>query len=178
MAIVERRGIDINVVRPECVPAHLVTPREMEVVQCLADGYLHREIGQLMGIAVKTVEKHGRDIRLIGMSKYENAMKDEYPHQKRITILSLIQDGIVNGYLTHKPPEEPIIPLSLREDEVLGLVSQGMTYGEIAQNLWLSVKTIQAYMEHIGIKLGTRNYYHTVARATYLKLHGMWPTSK
>jgi DNA-binding NarL/FixJ family response regulator len=44
-------------------PAHdadldSLTPREREVLQHIARGYLYKEIGQRLGISVKTVEAH------------------------------------------------------------------------------------------------------------------------
>jgi DNA-binding NarL/FixJ family response regulator len=35
-----------------------LTPREQEVIQHIARGYLYKEIGQRLGISVKTVEAH------------------------------------------------------------------------------------------------------------------------
>ena len=35
-----------------------LTPREREVLQHIARGYLYKEIGQRLGISVKTVEAH------------------------------------------------------------------------------------------------------------------------
>jgi|GEM_PF-2147281 len=45
-------------------------------------------------------------------------------------------------------------PLSAREIEVLGLVSQGCTNREIAMRLFISPATVKTHMEHILTKLG------------------------
>jgi len=50
--------------------------------------------------------------------------------------------------------EEPWRPLTAREFEIAGLVSEGLTNGEIADRLGLSPKTISAHVEHILAKLG------------------------
>ncbi len=39
-----------------------VTPREREVLKLIAEGYLNKEIGELLNISVKTVEKHRANI--------------------------------------------------------------------------------------------------------------------
>ncbi len=39
-------------------PAEILTPRESEVVKLVAEGHTSREIGQLLHIAEKTVERH------------------------------------------------------------------------------------------------------------------------
>ncbi len=44
--------------------------------------------------------------------------------------------------------------LSPREREILGLIAQGLTSGEIAEKLFLSPHTIQSHRDHIMAKLG------------------------
>jgi len=44
--------------------------------------------------------------------------------------------------------------LSPREKEILGLLMQGKSYQQIAQQLGLSVKTVESYRSHISTKLG------------------------
>ena len=46
--------------------------------------------------------------------------------------------------------------LSPREQEILGLVRQGLTNAEIAQTLFVSVSTVKAHMRHIFEKLDVR----------------------
>ena len=43
---------------PRDVELDQLTPREREVIQHIARGYLYKEIGQRLGISVKTVEAH------------------------------------------------------------------------------------------------------------------------
>jgi DNA-binding CsgD family transcriptional regulator len=50
--------------------------------------------------------------------------------------------------------EEPWRPLTAREFEIARLVSEGLTNGEIADQLGLSPKTVSAHVEHILAKLG------------------------
>jgi DNA-binding CsgD family transcriptional regulator len=49
---------------------------------------------------------------------------------------------------------EPWHPLSTREFEVARLVAQGKTNGEIAEELFVSPKTVSAHIEHMLAKLG------------------------
>ncbi|HRQ41602.1 MAG TPA: response regulator transcription factor [Chloroflexota bacterium] len=51
-------------------------------------------------------------------------------------------------------PQRPPESLTDREIEVLGLLAQGLTNKDIAQRLFLSVRTIEAHLRHIYSKLG------------------------
>ena len=44
--------------------------------------------------------------------------------------------------------------LSRREMEVAGLVAEGLTNGEIAERLVLSVRTIESHLDHVYSRLG------------------------
>jgi DNA-binding NarL/FixJ family response regulator len=47
--------------------------------------------------------------------------------------------------------------LSTREHEVLALIALGMTNGEIASELFLSIDTVKTYVRRLYTKLGVRN---------------------
>ena len=59
--------------------------------------------------------------------------------------------GMTKG--NHKPGKTPIDLLSDRELEVFGLIGQGMGPSQIAEQLHLSVKTIETHREKIKKKL-------------------------
>ncbi len=50
-------------------------------------------------------------------------------------------------------PKQAVDPLTEREHEVLGLLAQGLTNKDIAQTLFLSVRTVEAHLGHIYTKL-------------------------
>jgi NarL family two-component system response regulator LiaR len=58
-----------------------------------------------------------------------------------------------------QPPDRPgtADPLSAREEEVLRLVAQGITDGEIAQRLVISVRTVNKHISNILAKLHLAN---------------------
>jgi DNA-binding NarL/FixJ family response regulator len=55
--------------------------------------------------------------------------------------------------------------LSLRENEVLKLVAKGYTYREIAEKLFISVKTVQNHVQNILTKLQLRKRYELMRYA-------------
>ena len=67
-----------------------------------------------------------------------------------------------------QPKSEPTLQtLSEREDEVLALVSQGMTNAQIADRMMLSENTVKFHLQNIYQKLGVSN--RTEAAATYFQ---------
>lgn len=55
--------------------------------------------------------------------------------------------------------------LTPRERQVLGLVAQGRTGGEIAQGLFISAKTVSVHVSNILAKLGARGRAEAAALA-------------
>ena len=62
-----------------------------------------------------------------------------------------------------KDPSEPV--LTPRENEVLKLVAKGYTYREIAEQLFISVKTVQNHVQNILTKLQLRKRYELMRYA-------------
>jgi LuxR family maltose regulon positive regulatory protein len=69
------------------------------------------------------------------------------------------------------PPSPALVePLSERELEVLGLVAQGLTNREIAEQLYITVGTVKTHVHNIYGKLGVHRRTEAVARARQLEL--------
>jgi DNA-binding NarL/FixJ family response regulator len=68
-----------------------------------------------------------------------------------------------------RPPDPPD-GLTQREAEILGLVAQGLTNGEIAQRLFLSNHTIKTHINRIFAKTGSRD---RVAAIAYAQRHNI-----
>jgi DNA-binding NarL/FixJ family response regulator len=56
-----------------------------------------------------------------------------------------------------QPAAQPIEPLTAREEEVLLTVAQGLTNGEIADELYISLSTVKTHLASLMGKLGARN---------------------
>jgi LuxR family maltose regulon positive regulatory protein len=66
--------------------------------------------------------------------------------------------------------EALIEPLSEREMEVLELLGEGLTYGEIAERLIVSINTVRYHIKGIYGKLGVNRQAHAIERARDLGL--------
>jgi len=88
---------------------------------------------------------------------------------------------VVQGTLGRKPtsaqtgPGVPVSPLSQREREVLELVAQGYTNQQTADQLGLSVKTVETYRSRLVEKLGLRSRADLVRYALDSGLFGTAP---
>ncbi len=85
-----------------------------------------------------------------------NAIHDV--HAGRRYLSSKVSDQVIGAYL-NKTEEirDPLAALSRREREVLQLVVEGKTSAEIADTLFLSVKTVETYRSRLMQKLGIRD---------------------
>lgn len=68
------------------------------------------------------------------------------------------------------PAEDLIEPLSEREREVLALIADGLSNGEIASRLSISLSTVKGHIANIFGKLGVRSRTQAVSRAQDLGL--------
>ena len=62
------------------------------------------------------------------------------------------------------------VPLSPREHEVLKLIVEGLTIGEIADKMFLAYETVRSYHKYIHLKLDVRNTAQLVRMAIEQKL--------
>lgn len=68
---------------------------------------------------------------------------------------------VVRGNVVHRFERRPAAttdcPLTLREKEILGLVAEGATNGQIARTLWVTEQTVKFHLSNTYRKLGVAN---------------------
>ena len=68
-----------------------------------------------------------------------------------------ISEAVLDDYISHrsgKDVQNPVDRLSKREREILQLIAEGKSNGEIARKLFLSQKTVETYRYRLMQKLG------------------------
>jgi DNA-binding NarL/FixJ family response regulator len=108
-------------------------------IKCGIDGYLPKDVEKAILIeAIRTVVEN---------KKYFNA-----------AVTSLVFEDFYNAEKEGKKRERKIAKgLTARESEVLELIASGKTNQEVADSLFISIKTVETHKANILDKLGLRN---------------------
>jgi DNA-binding NarL/FixJ family response regulator len=96
--------------------------------------------------------------------------------QGQAVIDPAVQHHLLDAIATDDPPTEaapaPTLPdgLTPREAEVLALIAQGLSNGEIAERLVVNETTVKSHINHLFAKTGVR---HRAQAVTYAFRHGL-----
>jgi DNA-binding NarL/FixJ family response regulator len=67
--------------------------------------------------------------------------------------------------VSQREPEQPVLPLTDREEEVLRAVAHGRSNAEIAEELFISLGTVKTHLSSLQDKIGARNRVELAAFA-------------
>ncbi|HEX9013253.1 MAG TPA: helix-turn-helix transcriptional regulator [Anaerolineaceae bacterium] len=67
-------------------------------------------------------------------------------------------------------PEVPLPNLTMRENQVLQLLAEGLTSKQIAERLRLSTRTVRYYIEHLNMKFEVQSAEQSVGKGVMLGL--------
>ncbi len=147
---------------------HLKRDENMKAVQNLRKSVEMARTGNY----IRTfVDLGGEMHRLFGLL-LEQEKADDYilrihhAFERELAPAEQIDSDQRNSYVTVKPE----VPLSLKEIEILKLVSQGHQNKEIAEELCISAETVKKYLYYAYNKLGVKNRTSAVSRAVKLNL--------
>lgn len=122
-------------------------------IQCGIDGYLPKDVDlAILRDAITTVKNGGRYFN----EAITNLVFEDFYQKKKLTNMS--------GKVTL--PND----LTKREQEVLALVASGKSNQEVADELFISIKTVDTHKNHILDKLGLKNTAELVRYAIKNKL--------
>ena len=122
-------------------------------IQCGIDGYLPKDVDlAVLREAIRTVRNGGRYFN----EAITNLVFEEFYQKKKLTN--------TQGKVTL--PND----LTNREQEVLALVASGKSNQEVADELFISIKTVDTHKNHILDKLGLKNTAELVRYAIKNKL--------
>jgi DNA-binding NarL/FixJ family response regulator len=92
------------------------------------------------------------------------------PAVARYLLKLLPRDNEVKPSVAQALPEPLAEPLTQREREVLQLIADGDSYGEISQRLCISLNTVSSHIKHIYGKLAVRSRGKAIKAAERLGL--------
>lgn len=67
---------------------------------------------------------------------------------------TVVDPALVAQLVDRRREDDPLLELTAREREVLGLMAEGMTDRGISERLYVTPKTIETHIRHIFGKLG------------------------
>ena len=122
-------------------------------IQCGIDGYLPKDVDvAVLHEAIRTVRNGGRYFN----EAITNLVFEDFYQKKKMT----------NTQGKVMMPND----LTKREQEVLALVASGKSNQEVADDLFISIKTVDTHKTHILDKLGLKNTAELVRYAIKNKL--------
>lgn len=144
--------------------------RDEALIQTLAD---RSWIQTLRAHRISTLAAHGQlDVSAVGMSYFCFSGVDVSDTNISATLKSVVPHlhiAISHPQFRQQPQHEQHIKkastLSIREKEVLNLVSVGKTNGEIADILGISAWTVKIHVKNFMTKLDVSTRGHAVAKA-------------
>jgi LuxR family maltose regulon positive regulatory protein len=101
---------------------------------------------------------------------YQAAERGIYPAYASRLLSALMDEHQSHPTPERQPSESLVEPLSERELEVLRLVAEGLSNGEIAGKLYISLSTVKGHTSNIFGKLGVKNRTQAVVLARSLGL--------
>jgi len=113
-----------------------------------------------------------------GASKQEITRALEAAGHGEVILGAGVGAGVLSRLVTRGDALSPFQQLSDREREVLDLVARGLTNGAIAEELYLSEKTVRNVVSSILTKLPAATRAEAVARARDAGMGGASPSSR
>jgi DNA-binding NarL/FixJ family response regulator len=83
--------------------------------------------------------------------------KGMHPVSLGTMLREVVRGNIVHRFERRTPAVVADCPLTLREKEILGLVAEGNTNGQIARLLWVTEQTVKFHLSNTYRKLGVAN---------------------
>jgi DNA-binding CsgD family transcriptional regulator len=106
--------------------------------------------------------------RSLAAEAARTAFADKVAHRRSLADAVEAQDARTRALATRVPARAAAMPesypdLSLREREVIALVCEGLTNGEIAARMFVTEETVKSHIKKSLAKTTTRNRAHLVA---------------
>ena len=162
---------EIPALKPSVVLMDIQLPR-MSGIRCVAE--LKRLLPELRVIMVTVYEDSDRIFKALKAGANGYLLKSSHAlqileavrdaHDGGAPISSHIASKVVEHFHTIGPLPEEDTNLTPREEQVLGLLSSGFIYKEIADKMNIKVTTVRYFVQNVCQKLHVRNRLEAVAK--------------
>jgi predicted ATPase/DNA-binding CsgD family transcriptional regulator len=122
--------------------------------------------------AIEARYKYERDVAAVRSQLGEKAFEAAWAEGRAMTPEEAIEYALAKPEQSEEPEIPDVLPagLSAREVEVLKLVAQGMTNAQIAKELFISPRTVNAHMGSVYHKIGSNT---RAEAARFASEHGL-----
>ncbi len=128
----------------------------LESVTAVAEAHRERLDGSGYPRGLKAAELPITQRVLAAADSYRGSLEHRLTEGGRLDPTAVEAVLSVAGHRSRRRTAGPA-GLTGREVEVLGMLSQGLSTNDIAQRLFISVKTVRNHLEHIYLKVGVSN---------------------
>ena len=141
---------------------------------------LDMEMPSVTGVEVaRTLKAEDHPVRILALSSYDDAayvtsllengasgyITKDKPPELIVEAVRAVARGEGRWFVTPVTPQNPAVILSDREREVLRLLAEGCSNGEIADTLFISENTVRNHLANTYAKLGVASAREAVAWA-------------
>jgi WD40 repeat protein/serine/threonine protein kinase len=100
------------------------------------------------------------------------------PAQRYVDVLEMAADFRREADLSKRSPESIVAQLTLREQEILQMITEGCSNKDIAEHLFITVTTVKWHIRQVYQKLHVRSRVQAIMRARDLNLIGSDTTTE
>lgn len=97
-----------------------------------------------------------RGVQLPATNRFAVTTGDRLAVGKFVLVVTSTGEALDETLPAHAVPIRPVAGLSLRETEIVRAVASGLTDQQVADSLFISVKTVHSHLDRIGDKTGSR----------------------
>jgi DNA-binding NarL/FixJ family response regulator len=149
--------------RPDLIVAEVETPDgEIDGIECLLRA--REQVPSLRGIVISSLAEPVYIDRALAAGASAYVLKTAHPEDFASAIRQAFSSSIfLAGPRTPTPAvparatQKPAADLTARELEILQLVAEGLSNGEMARRLWVTEQTVKFHLSNIYRKLDVAN---------------------
>jgi DNA-binding NarL/FixJ family response regulator len=168
--------------RPDLIVAEVETPEgEIDGIECLLRA--REQVPSLRGIIISSLAEPSYIDRALAAGASAYVLKTAHPEDFASAIRQAFSSSIFLAGPRPVPAsatparaaQKPAADLTTRELEILQLVAEGLSNGEMARRLWVTEQTVKFHLSNIYRKLDVAN---RTQASRWAQVNGLLSTSR